>query len=1128
MVYFFRRTPCAHGALRVRSNAGNRNVWHFVDKDPLQQRALNLADGEVDNLSPDDALRLLADLQTHQHELRLQNEELRRVQQELEHSRARYWQLYDSAPVGYLRVDAGGVVRQANATASQLLHLPEKDLRRRALSAFVAPVHKPRFINEFRKWVTTREPRAAEFRMRRASGEEFHARLDTTAVTPRSGDETPEFLVTMSDVTHHHTVEQALHQSEEKLRLVAETIHDVFFLTRPGFAEFTYVSPQYRALWGRPAESLYAESKTFFEAVHPSDLQRVEQALRGNWQDECRLEFRIVQPAGDTRWVRLRVYPVAEDGHVLQLAGVATDISESKATEGRYREQGALLGSILQTLPDLIFVKDAEGVYIACNPSFGEFLGTDPAGIVGKTDYQLFDHHLADFFRRNDRVAIESGRTRRNEEWVDYPDGRRVLLETLKTPYFGPSGELLGIACISRDITARKRAEADLQKAKEQAEAASRAKSEFLATMSHEIRTPMNGVIGMSRLLLDTELDDAQRRYAETVRVSGESLLSLINDILDFSKIEANKLELADVPFDPRELADEVTDLVSFKAEESGLEFAFLVHPEVPSQVRGDPDRLRQVLVNLAANAVKFTEHGHVIIRARLVDESPTHTTLRFRVSDTGIGIPEEQRVSLFTAFSQGDASTTRRFGGSGLGLAISKRLTELMGGEIGFESESGRGATFWFTVVLAKAPARDESDRLPLPGQAPKRLLVVDDNEINREMLVLLVHSWGWQCDAASSAADGLRMMRTEAEAGTPYECALVDMLMPGMDGLDMGRIIRSDAMLRDTVLFLLTSAMRTQDASESARIGYVAVLPKPLKHGELLKRLRQAFASKTDPGPAGGPAAAAATATPETRDVTVLVAEDNTINQLVATSTLESFGYRAHCVPNGEQAVEAVRTGKFDLVLMDCEMPVMDGFQATEAVRRLEAETGRHIPIIAMTARAMKGDRERCFASGMDGYLSKPVHPPDLAHEIQRLLPREHPGSAGAPAAAGDGKAAPDAAAEEAGAVFDEAALMHRVMGKRDLVSKLLALYAEDFPKRLEAIRAGLASGDAGPVQLNAHALKGASANVSALQVQATAYTLECNARDGNLAGGEELCARLEECFQRFQDVTRESGIV
>jgi PAS domain S-box-containing protein len=797
---------------------------------------LHLAGGDEENLSPEDAVRLLAELQTHQHELQLQNEELRRVHQQLEDSRARYRQLYDSAPVGYLRVDAEGAIIQANATASRLLHVPEKELRRRALSAFVAPVHKPRFINEFGRWVATLDPRAAEFRMVRASGEEFHARLDTTAIAERSEDGAPEFLVTLGDVTHHHSVEQALQQSEQKLRLVAETIHDVFFLTRPGFGQFTYVSPQYRALWGRHPETLYAEAGTFFEAIHPGDLQRVEQALRGSWQDECVLEFRILQPSGATRWVRLRVYPVAEDGHVLQLAGVATDITESKATEGRYREQGALLGSILQTLPDLIFVKDAEGVYIACNPSFGAFLGLDQAAIVGRTDYQLFDHHLADFFRRNDQLAIDSGRTRRNEEWVDYPDGRRVLLETLKTPYFGPVGELLGVACISRDITARKRAEADLQKAKEQAEAASRAKSEFLATMSHEIRTPMNGVIGMSRLLLDTDLDEVQRRYAETVRVSGESLLSLINDILDFSKIEANRLELADVPFDPRDLADEVTDVISFKAEESGLEFAFLVHPEVPAHVRGDPDRLRQVLVNLAANAVKFTEEGHVIIRVRLADESATHTTLRFTVSDTGIGIPEEQRAALFTAFSQGDASTTRRFGGSGLGLAISKRLTELMGGEIGFESEDGQGTTFWFTVVLAKEPATGEESRAPLPGSAPKRLLVVDDNEINREMLVLLVHSWGWQCDAASAAAEGLRRMRAEAEAGTPYDCALVDMLMPGMDGLDMGRIIRGDAMLRDAVLFLLTSATRTQDADEAARIGFAAVLPKPLKHGELL----------------------------------------------------------------------------------------------------------------------------------------------------------------------------------------------------------------------------------------------------------------------------------------------------
>ncbi len=787
---------------------------------------------------------------------------------------------------------------------------------------------------------------------------------------------------------------------------------------------------------------------------------------------------------------------------------------ERKRIENTLSQERSFLRTLIDNIPDSIYAKDTACRKVIANLVDVRYSGVQSESeLLGKDDFAFYPKEAAEKFYADDRAVLRGQPVFNREEVLVDGQGRQRWLLTNKIPMRDEEGRVVGLIGIGRDITERKLIEEELKHARDAAVESARLKSEFLANMSHEIRTPMNGVIGMTGLLLDTELTGEQRDFAETIRASGDALLNIINDILDFSKIEAGKLQFETLDFNLNGAVEGAVELLAERAQEKKIELASLIYEDVPSELRGDPGRLRQVLTNLIGNAVKFTERGEVIVRAQKEAEGVESVVVRFTVSDTGIGISEAARRNLFQAFTQADGSTTRKYGGTGLGLAISRQLVELMGGEIGVESEEGKGSTFWFTAGFDKQPTGSGLVRPRALSLEALRVIVVDDNATNRKILSHQLNSWGMSYEEADSGARALEALRRAASRGEAYDVAILDLMMPGMDGFELARAVKSDPLIAGTRLVLLTSFGVRGDGASVREPDVAACLTKPVRQSQLFDCLANVVSQPAGPGGTGARAASKTYTKQTTKETTmlsnklILLAEDNVVNQKVAVRQLQKLGYRADAVANGREALEALGRIPYDLVLMDCQMPEMDGYAATAEIRRREGDL-KHTPVVAMTANALEGDRERCIAAGMDDYVSKPVRPEELAAVLGRFLSDVSRGAADAQVVVKDARSPVDLER------------LHSVMGDDpEEVCAIIGVYLEQMTHSLERLDAAIASGDAPEVDSVAHNCLGVSATCGAVALVSPLRELERMGREHRLVGAEYLSAEVRREFGRVK---------
>ena len=854
--------------------------------------------------------------------------------------------------------------------------------------------------------------------------------------------------------------------------------------------------------------------KTFFEvtascdglyAEHASVVIAGIRAVAAGEKVEFRLEYPLHHPHEEHWSVRVTSFDAAGERCVVV---AHEDITERKLAEEQLKVSDLALKAVSQgviiTSPDHL-IQWVNGAFsFISGYRAEEVLGRNCSFLQGPLTDQSTIQILRDSLRNGTDFSGELFNYRK--------DGTAFWNELTVSPVHNEHGHLTHFIGVTRDISDRKRSEQAVAKAIEVAESASRAKSEFLANMSHEIRTPMNGVIGMTELALDTDLTKEQREYLEAVKTSADTLLTVINDILDFSKIEAGKLELDPIQLDLREIISNTLKPLAMRAHEKGLELTCDIVDEVPDLLVADPVRLRQVLINLIGNAVKFTAQGEVGLSVTVESTLDDAVVLHFDVSDTGVGIPAEKLAKVFEPFSQADGSTTRRYGGTGLGLTISTQLVEMMGGRLWVESDVGRGSQFHFTAHLGRSTAVPPQDAPCKSGDLNGlSVLVVDDNATNRRILNTLLKKWGMIPTLVDSGASALSAIHQAAVTNSLFELIVVDSEMPGMNGFALSEQIKQDQSCSKSIVMMLTSDNQSGDAARCRELGIKSYLVKPVMAADLLRSILIALElAEPNSNHALSNAKAPCTADSEStsvRPLQILLADDNQINQKVAVRMLERQGHTVVVVDDGTEALQILKRQSFDVILMDVQMPIMGGFEATARIRSIEKATGTHLPIIAMTAHAMKGDRERCLGAGMDGYLSKPIKANDLAAALRMVaVPGSIPATAGL-------------IATPTTETFDCHELMKSVDDDLEALTEFVDLFVEMTPRSLTAVREAIERNDARALHRASHYMKGTLLSFYAPAAVQSALSLEVMGKEDRISEADSMFENLERDVKSLQ---------
>ena len=1024
--------------------------------------------------------------------------ESKRAEEALRSSEAVYHSLVENLPINVIRKDLKGKIvfgnqlycESMNSTLDQLLGKTDYDL---------FPVELAnKYTEDDRKVVETGQVLRDIEEHLTSDGNKIYVEVLKSPVRDADGN-LVGLQVMFWDVTDRKQAETALAYERYLLHALLDNGPDSIYF-KDAESHFIRTSRGLAAKFGLtdPNDVIGKSDADFFSDEHAQQALADEQEIIRTGEPILGKEEKETWSGHEDTWCLTTKLPLKDsDGKVIGTFGISRDITAQKQAEAELARERDLLKTIINNVPDMIFVKDRVGRFIALNAALLRIFGvSSPEEVVGKTDYDFWPPELACNYVADDQIVMRSGEALvGQEESSRDPDGKDVWLLTTKVPLRDDTGKVVGLVGVGRDITGRKKAEVQLLAAKEAADAANRAKSDFLANMSHEIRTPMNAIIGMTELLLDADPTPIQREYLRMVQESGEALMTVINDILDFSKIEAGRLELDETVFDLRESLGDTMKTLALRAHAKHLELAFRVEPDVPKALLGDVGRIRQVVVNLVGNAIKFTVQGEVVVDVCCEKRSAERSTLHFTVRDTGIGIPKEKHATIFEDFEQADSSTTRRYGGTGLGLAISSRLVEMMDGRMWVESELGKGSKFHFEINLEIS---DDEVARPIPViVGGTRVLIVDDNQTNRLILDEMLSNWGMIATQVAGAEDARDALHEGLQRDEPFHLILSDVNMPDFDGFTLAEWIRQDEKHASIPIVMLTSGGRPGDSERRAVLNIAAHLMKPVKQSELLDAIVKVLGVNA---PEDHRSAAASDSVDAPYGVLeILLAEDNLVNQKLAIGVLKKKGHNITVANNGKEAVDATAEQAFDLVLMDVQMPIMDGFEATHAIRQREVETGQHLPIIAMTAHAMKGDRERCLQAGMDEYISKPIRVQQLLDKFASVV------------GSGGGSSQQDPKPFEEDLVDWEAALAHAA-GDEELLKQLVQTSVNELPLLSAGVYQAIQEQDCDALREAAHALKGSVLFLGVASLPDCGQSLEDLAAKGDIDSAEQVSQELE----------------